>query len=141
MIRCTSFRWLSILLWLYVAAVGGCNGNLPATVTGQVTLNGTPIPHGAVVFYPIAGGPAVHGQIQSDGRYELRTGTAKGLQVGEYAVTVMHRRGQPHMGMTPAQIDALDITPTKYRSRESTDLKFTINSGKNEINIPLQSPP
>lgn len=115
----------------------GCGKRLPATVEGQVTLAGQPISSGSVVFYPEAGGAAVHGDVGPDGRYQLRTGRAEGLQTGEYRVTVMYRRGKPTLDMTPAQIDALDIAPTRYRHRDKTDLRFTIESGANTIDIPL----
>ena len=122
--------------WLIAA---GCGNRLSATVTGLVTLDGNPIPSGSVVFYPTTGGAAVYGEAGADGRFELRTGTSVGLQPGNYSVTVMHRRGQPSMNMSPAQIDALDITPTKYRRRETTDLQYSIQRGPNDLTIRLSS--
>ena len=139
--RSTIRRDIYACACLCLIAIAGCGSPLPATVEGTVTLDDEPIPPGAVVFYPVAGGAAVHGRVADDGSFTLTTGTTQGLQPGEYTVTVMCRNGQPSMTMTPEQIDALDVTPTRYRNRATSDLRYTIEPGKNEITVALSTAP
>ena len=57
---------------LVVAALGlnlGCQPSLPATVSGQVTIDGEPLPEGAnttgeVMFYPAGGGAPAYGEMK-----------------------------------------------------------------------------
>jgi hypothetical protein len=50
-----------------VVGLSGCAGPYEASVSGVVTLDGQPVKHGTVVYYPAANGPAVYGRINEDG--------------------------------------------------------------------------
>jgi hypothetical protein len=76
--------------------LGGCSrgpGENFVPVTGAVMVGGAPLASGAVTFHPDAakGNDSQHlpvGALNAEGRYELRTATAKGAPPGWYRVTV-----------------------------------------------------
>jgi hypothetical protein len=118
----------------------GCNKSpYESTVSGAVSLDGTPIGPGVVQFIPVDRNhnPAT-GTIQVDGAYELRTSNKSGLQPGKYQVTVAVY-DQPDLapGERAAPGSAPLRTPEKYFSLETTDLQYTVNPGDNTINIEL----
>ncbi len=128
-------------------AVGGCEQSYDSKVTGHVTLDGELLRSGTVVYYPEEGGvPAAYSEIQRDGSYWLRTGMgnpgkegAGGLVSGDYVVTVIAHgpvaRGIGEYGGPPDPGPLL--TPSKYGDAETTDLRFTVNAGRNVIPLPL----
>jgi hypothetical protein len=118
----------------------GCGGPYEATVSGIVTLDGEPLPSGAVTFHAVAGGPAVIGTIGADGSYTLRTGASDGLPPGDYIVTAKALSGDPVPGMTPEQFDDLSLTPVHYGNKETTDLRVTVASGHNDLDLQLMTP-
>jgi hypothetical protein len=123
--------------------LAGCGGTYNASVTGKVTLDGTPVPRGTVTFYPVTTGSTAYGKIESDGSYELRTGKEAGLNAGDYVVTIAanepptEKRGKGGGPPPPGK----EITPAWYRDRNLSDQKHTIETGKNEINLELTSNP
>jgi hypothetical protein len=130
---------------LAVACIGmsGCGGVYDSTVSGTVTLDGNVVPRGTVTYHPATGGAPAYSPIQEDGAYSVRTGRESGLPAGEYQVTVTANEA-------PAQLVSKDggpmppgksITPLWYRSKESSGLKYTVESGDNEINLELTSQP
>jgi hypothetical protein len=78
------------------------------------------------------------GLADENGNYKLSTGSQNGIQPGEYLVScaaeelVTNGAG----GVTGAH----RVTDPKYGSAKTSGLKFTVQAGKNEINIPLKSP-
>ncbi len=137
--RC--FRWGAFSLLMALA--GGCGGVYDATVSGLVTLDGTPVPRGTVTFHATSGGPAAYAPIQENGSYTVRTGREGGLPAGEYEVTVTANE-------VPADLQSKDgrplppgksITPIWYRSKDTSGLKFNVERGRNEINLELTSQP
>lgn len=121
----------------------GCGGTYDSAVSGSVTLDGKVVPRGTVAFHPTSGGPAAYSPIQADGSYVVRTGREEGLKSGEYQVTVSANEApaalQSASGGPPAP--GKPITPSWYRAKESSGLKFTVESGSNEINLELKSQP
>jgi hypothetical protein len=126
-------------VWIALALVfSGCGGTYESTVSGIVLLDEQALTSGTVTFHPLAGGAAVYGQIQSDGRYELHTGSERGLAPGDYRVTVVATDNPPAApGQTPP-IGKL-ITPERYNRLETTDLQATIKPGKNDVPLKLHS--
>lgn len=117
----------------------GCGGRYDASVSGTVSLDGNLLNSGAVTFHPVAKGPAVIGSIGADGTYELKTGDSKGLPPGDYVVTVKAISAPPTDTMTPAELDALSISPIRYGNLKTTDLRYTVEPGRNEIDIRMTS--
>jgi hypothetical protein len=123
--------------------IAGCGGAYDASVTGKVTMNGQVVPNGTVSFSPVAGGPAAYGMIEQSGEYVIRTGREEGLPAGEYQVTVTANEPaktlQTADGGPPPPGKAL--TPAWYRTKDTSGLKFTVESGSNTIDLPLNSTP
>jgi hypothetical protein len=118
-------------------AFGGC-GNGLSQVTGLVTLDGQPL-HGGkgdtrvtVQFQPIDGvGANAVGLADEEGKYKIATGSQTGIRPGDYYVTCAVstlKAGGP-------------VADPKYANAKTSGLKITVQSGKNEFNIPLQSAP
>jgi hypothetical protein len=127
-----------------IAIVSGCSGS--GSVSGRVTLNDQPLTSGTVTFHPTGTGPAGIGTIGPDGRYQVSVGKDKSLPPGDYLVTVEATeavssgewpatKGPPPPPKAPKR-----ITPAKYADRGTTDLKFTVKSGENKIDLVLKSP-
>lgn len=131
------------MLWAILLVAMGCNtASHEATVSGTVSLDGTPIGPGVVQFIPVGSShnPAT-GTIQVDGAYELRTSNKSGLQPGQYQVTVaVYDHPELAPGERAAPGSAPLRTPEKYFSLETTDLEFTVSPGDNTIDIELNSP-
>jgi hypothetical protein len=127
-------------------ALPGCGGgpSLPprAKVTGQVTLDGKPLPTGMVTFVPDrsrgTSGPMAVGGIDSTGHYQLtsdRQSEGDGAVVGFHLVRVIaNEPGDPMRSMTPSLI------PKQYNNEATSGLKFEIKAGEeNVIDLPLKS--
>ena len=73
-----------------MALVGCGSSNLPATVTGVVTVNGSPAPRGLeIIFQPSGEGVQCSGYTNDEGRYGLSfTPMKKGCTPGMNIVTV-----------------------------------------------------
>jgi len=138
------FRWAGVAI---VGALGlaacGCNSSLDSSVSGTVTMDGKPLDldNGTCVvsFYPEAGGPAAQARVAADGTYALKTGSTQGIRSGKYLVTVVATgpAREPPPGSPPMPGPLL--TPTRYGTKERSDLRFTIEPGTNRIDIPLTS--
>jgi hypothetical protein len=119
----------------------GCGGTYDATVSGIITLDGNPLPRGTVCFNPDADGPSAYGLIQSDGKYTLATGREEGLPSGAYTVTVV--ANEQSVEKTPGAIPTpgKPISPSWYRNKNSSPLKYNLEAGSNQIDISLTSTP
>ena len=122
-----------------VILLSGCGGGREASVRGLVTLDGEPLGHGNISFIPIPQGAGAHATIESDGSFSASTGGTKGLDPGEYLLTVRalgeateDPRGGPPI---PGEL----LTPKKYASSRTSELRFTIQPGSNDLEIELQS--
>lgn len=137
------FRILWVLGCLLVL---GCSGP-DATVGGRVTFEGEALTSGTVIFKPVAGGATGYSEIEVDGTYEIRTGSAAGLVPGEYVVMVD--------GTEPPMTDELVRTesgelmestgsntlPDVYLDPDRSPLKATVKSGHQIVNLPLVREP
>lgn len=118
-------------------ALSGC-GNGMSQVSGQVTLDGQPL-HGGngntrvtIQFQPVDGfGANAIALADENGNYAIATGSQKGIRPGDYAV----------MCSVSTLGAGGPVADPKYANAKTSGLRFTVQSGKNEFNIPLQSPP
>jgi len=138
---CQHSSWIAAAL--LAIGIAGCGGTYDSSVSGTVTLDGNPVPRGTVAFIPVASGPPAFGGIESDGSYSVRTGREDGLPTGEYQVTVIANEPpavqQSASGGPPPP--GKPITPVWYRAKDTSGLKYTVESGDNEINLELTSQP
>ena len=133
------------LFWVAASCLAwvGCGGPYDAYVSGVATLDGSPLPRGTVSYNPTQPGPASYGGILSDGNYLIKTGREEGLPSGEYIVTVVAKEesipDDTNRGLPPKP--GKTITPLWYLSKQTSNLKFTVEPGSNEINLELTSEP
>ena len=130
----------SAFIVLMIALAGCSNSGLESEVSGKVSLDGQPGGPGAIVFAPIDGqtNPA-DGAIQLDGSYYLKTSREVGLKAGKYRVSVsVFDQPEVKLGersMVPAKL----VTPQRYADTETSGLEYTVEPGKNNIDIELPS--
>ena len=128
---------LAILAALLAAV--GCGGPYSAQVHGTVMLDNQPLTSGTVTFHPAGGkGATPYSQIDAAGRYELQTGAVVGLAPGSYIATVVATAEVPPASPTE-EPTFRPITPPKYGNTATSDLKFDVQAGKQEIPLTLKS--
>lgn len=113
----------------------GCGGR-SASVSGIVTVDGSPVNQGTVTFSPTNGGMRASGDIEEDGSYTIRTNRDSGLDVGEYDVAVMSREvvvTSPEAPPMPGKY----FVPRRYGKVSTSGLHYTVEKGSNEINLEL----
>jgi hypothetical protein len=132
---------------LLVAAclfMSGC-GNRLAQVSGQVTLDGQPVRGGkdgarvTVQFQPAKGqGALAVALADENGNYEMATGAQTGILPGEYLVTCSATEVLP---TNNAGIPSFrQLADPKFAKAQTSGLKFSVQPGSNEFDIPLESP-
>ena len=135
-------RMAIVVLLGLVPLVTGCGGKYESTVTGSVTLDEQPLTLGTVTFHPDNGGPVAYATIGADGSYSLKTGDAESLKPGAYSITVVATE-QPPADLPRGALPPIGrlLTPEKYSRPNTTDLKYQVDAGSNEINLALESSP
>jgi hypothetical protein len=117
----------------------GCSGG-EARVSGTVEFDDKPLTTGMVSFHPVGSGPVALGKIDESGRYTAVVGAGGGLPPGDYIVTVVANEPMvpakdPRMAPAPGK----RFTPEKYEKKESSDLKYTLTSGSNTVDLKIRS--
>jgi hypothetical protein len=129
-------RVLRCVLFFGMCTLFGCGGPQFGLVTGQVTLDGKPLPDISVRFED-EGGSAAIARTDKAGRYEMRyTVDQMGAPVGKHKVTIF----------TPAPLSEgtgeramPEIVPAKYNSKST--LTQDVKSGSQVCNFELTSKP
>ncbi len=95
-----------------------------AKVSGTVILNGKPLAGASVQFVPTgAGGSAARGRTNNAGNFVAVAGGMPGVLPGEYQV-VIEKDG---------------LVPAKFANANTSPLRFTVATGKNECQFELQN--
>lgn len=125
------------LLWILLAV--GC-GRYESRVSGVVTVDGSPASRGTITFYPSGGGggAAAYAQVDEDGRFQVQTGGERGLQAGEYKVSVRI------VDEIPAKSEwdppgFRTVIPLRYKNPQTSGLVCSVEPGKNEFNIDIST--
>lgn len=130
-------RFVPALL-LGFAIMVGCGGTEGySTVTGNVTLDGQPLPDALIQFSPVNPGSPSYGRTDASGNYELiYSREIKGAELGEHVVAITTAQTGDPDAEPPTQ-DVPEKLPPKYHSQ--TELKVEVKPGKNVHNFELQS--
>jgi hypothetical protein len=139
---------------LLVLATSGCGGSKLGQVTGVVTVAGTPVTTGTIMFVP-ADGKAAVGAIGPDGHFTLTTHVAgDGALIGPHKVTIHatkvgggtmvpasfedELKGAKGQVLVPGKVEW--IVPERYAHLNTTDLTATVNPGPQTIdfNVPAK---
>lgn len=148
-----SSNWLCLLGLVPCILVSGCMGNssttqAEATVTGIVTLDGSPVQGATVTFRPEeSGGSGAFGMTDEEGKYTLNTSNAVlGVKPGQYKISVTKLEAatsdapseeDPSYGGAPTRESApKNLLPEKYSKVDSSGLTADIQAGENDV--PLQ---
>ena len=135
---------LLCLIMPALSVLTGCGGGLPASVSGRVTLDGVALTTGLVTFVPTKVGPLAYGPIDYHGQYAVQTGSQRGLEPGDYVVTVAanapptdaaHTASGPHNTEPMLPL----ITPLNYASSDRTPLKASVQPGSQTLDFDLRS--
>jgi hypothetical protein len=116
----------------------GCGGpeNI-ASVSGTVTLDGTPLEGAIITFTPTGEGSPSYGRTDASGNYTLQySREVSGAEIGKHTVSVStHSEGdpdaEPPMPATPEKV------PARYNVY--SELTETVKAGSNTINFDLDS--
>ena len=141
-----------ILALTLVVQASGCEAKKRprlARVTGKVLYNGEPLANATVVFQ-LADGSAPRrseGVTEEDGTFSLTTyNTDDGAIIGSNIVTVTKQGGgSGQRVMSAADLadmhgapPAEDQLPQKFADPKTSGLKYEVESGTNEFEIPLK---
>ena len=142
---CPSRLSLSIGLLASVFASGcGHRSDLPpmAKVSGTVTLDGKPLPHGMVQFVPDSSqgteGPTGVGRIDEKGRFTITTSGVKGAVVGHHKIRVKSEEPFNEQAFSKG----ITLLPDAYDHHDTSGLKTEVKADeKNWVELKLKSPP
>jgi hypothetical protein len=116
----------------------GCNGSSQESqVSGSVTLDGSRIGPGMVVFAPVAEGKPATGSIESNGSYTLNTSREPGLAAGRYKVAVSIRELPENVKRSDQIPPGKLLIPERYEQSTTSGLEYEIEPGRNTIDIDL----
>ena len=129
----TSLRWPSSAWPLLLAFMLGCSRPDTVEVTGTVTWEGAPIPHGEVAFFSVDPHiPAAAGRI-SDGTFQFRS------KPGQKRVEIRSVRLSKKLTPQGRPIGEMYI-PVRYNSESILTEEVTLD-GENNFNFPLKLKP
>jgi hypothetical protein len=137
-----SFRIARVALVALAAfcAAGCSSSEFESDVSGTVTLDGSPVGPGTVVFAPTddKSNPAT-GLVEVDGDYFLRSNRIRGLPPGHYKVSVSVVHYDPVAAGQRSTKPGKQITPRKYADPSTSGLEYDVEPGNNSIDIDLTS--
>ncbi len=125
-----------VVVLAVLALVGGCKKRTTGTVSGVVTIDGTPVKTGAISFFPTNRKAATAGGEITDGQYsaEVAPGVAK------VEIRVPKVVGQKKLYNTPdspVRPIMAEVLPAKYN--DETQLTVDVQLGTNQHDFPLTS--
>lgn len=107
---------------------GGGSSKPVGSVTGVVSLSGTPLTEGVVNLYSADSGSGAIAKIGADGKFKIDGE----LPTGTYSVTVRPPGPTPdNPKLKPTRI------PKKYHADKTTDLTAKVEAKANEIKLDL----
>lgn len=119
-----------------IIGVAGCAGESSLKtypVRGEIQLDGRQLPEAMVVFHPLDAElkdiPKPIAYTDPEGVFEL----ADGAPAGKYAITVELRELKADGDVMVR--DGPNLLPELYRDPQTSPLKFTVESGQNDLPI------
>ncbi|WP_146446705.1 hypothetical protein [Botrimarina colliarenosi] len=131
--------WLAMLMLPLCIACS--RSPFDADVAGTITLDGSPVAPGVVIFSPMERGKnSSRGMIDAQGGYHLVTQHERGVHPGEYQVAVLvYEKGDPPGPGERAPANLPALVPEKYLDVKTSELTFDVAPGRNTIDIELTS--
>lgn len=135
--RFQSYVAFTVLATVLVGCGGGSGADAElGTVTGQVTLNGQPLPQAEVQFVPLKGGRSSYGTTDDNGMYELvYSASAMGAVIGSHEVRISG--GETANLDAAADADLIDtgVLAVPPRFSDESELRFDVEPGQNIYDI------
>lgn len=129
--------------------VAGCGGSGPTgTVSGTVTLNGSPIAAQVTFMNNEATASAVSDS--ATGQYSLVYGESNRIPLGTYNIAITAAPGSDEItdqdyeammegdGASGTDSSAQSGIPTKFQRSSTSGLEFTVSEGDNSFDIKLE---
>ena len=129
-------RNLFALAAAVLVLASGCSDSNEATVSGAITVDGTPPKEGSIGFIPADGQSRTAGGQIADGKYEARVPIGKML-VQVRVPKVVGQRKLYNTPDSPTQPILEEVLPAKYNSQ--TELELTVKPGENQQDYQLKS--
>jgi len=126
----------ALLVVMFVLGCGGGRSDL-GRVTGEVTLDGQPLPNATVIFQPDTAGPASYGLTNAEGKYTMMYDqSTQGAVIGSHTVqiTTFQEGDKDAEPPIPAAAEAL---PAKFN--RNSELRHEVQAGSNSIDFALES--
>jgi hypothetical protein len=135
-----------VFSFLLLATTGCGTGYSVAPVSGQVTLDGDPLPDASVTFQPVAeqdssAGLGSYGRTDENGRYSLKLieNDQEGAAVGKHRVQISAQSDDSDSDAGTGA--ATEKVPSRYRDAE-TILTFDVPAdGTDQADFPLTTEP
>jgi hypothetical protein len=127
------------MLLLFGLGIPACSSRPAVPVEGKVTLDGKPLTHGSIAFWPEDESlPPACGEITKEGTYALYSEGQEGAVVGTYRVTVVC---QSEVDSTaPEKVKS--FVPEKYSRKETSKLVVRVvedpADGAYDLNLNLK---
>src|SRR5262245_49648092 len=110
---------MAVLATLFLAT--GCSGTNETTVSGTITVDGTPPKKGSIAFIPLDGQSRTSGGAITDGKYESQIPIGK--QRVEIRISkVVGQRKLYNTANSPTQDILEEVLPPKYNSESELQL-------------------
>jgi hypothetical protein len=136
-------RLLTLALALALPLAAGCGGG-KGTVTGRVTYKGDPLPYGNVQFFTSGG--AFVAEIKADGTYTLPDVPAGPARISvncqdpkyaDFMKALSASARDPKAPKPKGRPEDFDKIPSKYNDPDAGGLTYTVKSGTQTHDIPL----
>jgi len=121
---------------MMIVTGSGCSqGPATGTVTGEVTVDGKPLPKGHLEFMPLDGQGQTGGMIITDGKFSGQVPVAK-MRVKIHGHKVVKGTYQAYAG-APPEDDIVEGLPAKYNDK--SDITLDVKRGTQEVKYKLDS--
>jgi len=130
------FLFCSVLSLSFCLGCGKASGPQMGTVSGQVTLDGHPLPDVSVTFQPENGRPST-GKTDESGKYTLKfTASQNGALTGKHVIMITPQ--QPSDAeLSAGTAKPPQALPEKYNTK--SELTAEVKPGSNVLNFELSS--
>ena len=127
--------WLAVGVCLVLFTASGCgDSETTGTVSGTVSLGGSPLPAGDVIFQEVVSGNGATATVK-DGAFEIETP----VETGDYKVFVQPPAAPPPAAASAASPAATVEIPNRYLlASGSSPLTATVVEGENKFDFELE---
>jgi hypothetical protein len=132
------FSWTFAPLAAAVLAISGCSqGPATGTVTGEVTLDGKPLPKGHLEFTPLDGEGQTGGIMIAEGKFSGPIPVAK-MRVKIHAPKPSGKKYKAYdTPDSPWEEDVVEALPARYN--DQSDMTLDVKRGSQTVKYELKS--